>query len=243
MRSTALVREPKRRVAPHSKNRAAGGSCHANACSLERPARCLVCEPKRRCRAALQDLRDAPGDVSVAPDLRCAPGDFSDARCREAFGVRCEAPLWSANLARERLLLAASRPLPRVRTKAALARRTPKIVRRTRWSVTRQSMRESLSFWSAVRSTALVREPTTRTPAPWSIPPAAWCANQSGAVAPHSKTCEMRQATFLLRRTCDVRQATFLMRRTCDVRRATFLMHGAAKLLECGAKHRFGPRT
>ncbi len=80
--------------------------------------RCFVREPKRRCRAALQDLRDTPDGFSDAPDLRGASGNVSDARCYEAFGVRCD----STALVRARTtgtpVPSSIPPVARARTKA-----------------------------------------------------------------------------------------------------------------------------
>ncbi len=219
-------------------------------------------EPKRRWRAALRLLKRSRRRAA-ALEVRCVR------RCGRScpFGVRCEAPLWSANLPREHLLLGASRPLPRVRTKAALSRRTPnRFDSRTltttggrSWSAVRPWMRASLSFWSAVQSTALVREPTTRTPARWSIPPAASCANQSGAVAPHSKNRAADAmesgavAPHSKNRAADAMESGAVAPHSGFssahddgrplLKCGASVDVGVTVLLECGAKHRFGPRT
>ncbi len=124
------------------------------------------------------------------------------------FGVRCETPLWFAKEPPERLPLRASRLLVRVPTKARTPaslhparefvceqrhQRPPLLhsarcfIRepKRRWRAALQKLRGESDgavlgsrFWSAVRSTALVRQRTTGTPSPSSIPSASSCANQ-----------------------------------------------------------------
>ncbi len=156
---------------------------------------------------------------AVAPHSKSCEARAVESRVARSFGVRCEAPLWFANVPCERLILGASRPLLRTRTKAALSRRTPKAARRRRWSRAwlavlapgecfsarsrpakhpqstkhprmrkalgaSQSARGCAELWSAVRSS---------------------CADQSGAVAPHSKSCEARAVESRVARSFGVR--------------------------------------
>jgi len=136
VRSTALIRKrPTRTLAPFD------------------PARCLVRGRKRRCRAALQKAcGESDGSVRGS---RFGVRSVSRRGRLRTFGVRCEAPLWFANVRHERLPHSIPPAASCADESGAVAPHSKKRVARAWigawlafWSAERQSKRASPDFWS-----------------------------------------------------------------------------------------------